>query len=83
MKHDPGERGMRKRGVWGGGLLLAAWARVRGLNKSRRSSTVPLFLKMLLERIQDLVRGVSDKRLPTLSNCYCYLTGPFSQEKVW
>ena len=29
-------------------------------------------------------RGVrSDKRPPTLANCYCYLTSPFSQEKVW
>ena len=29
-----------------------------------------------LRRIQD-----SDKRPPTLSNCYCCLTSPFSQEK--
>ena len=39
-----------------------------------------------LGRIQDSVRegGVrSDKCPPTLSNCYCYLTSPFSQEKVW
>ena len=36
-------------------------------------------------RIQDLVRGVSDKCPPTLSslsNC-CYLTSPFLPEKVW
>ena len=34
-------------------------------------------------RIQDLVTGGSDKRPPTLYNCLCYLTSPFSQEKVW
>ena len=29
-------------------------------------------------RIQDLVKGASDKLPPTLSNCYCCLTSPFS-----
>ena len=29
----------------------------------------------------NLVRGGSDKRSPTLPNCYCCLTSPCSQEK--
>ena len=35
----------------------------------------------LLGRIQDLVRGGSDKRPPTLSNGYCNLTSPFFTRK--
>ena len=31
--------------------------------------------------IQDLVKGGSDKLQPTLSNCYCCLTSPFSTRK--
>ena len=27
--------------------------------------------------------GVSNKHLPTVSNCYCFLTSPFSQEQLW
>ena len=35
-----------------------------------------------LGRIQDLVRGGSDKRPQTLSYCYCHLTSPFSTRKI-
>ena len=38
-------------------------------------------LKLTLGRIQDLVRGGSDKRPPTLSKCYCNLTSPFFRRK--
>ena len=34
-----------------------------------------------LGRIQDLTRGGSDKRPPTLYSCYCYLTSPFFTRK--
>ena len=56
------------------------------LAKSAPSNS-QLFRKILscfeyfLGRIQDLVKGGSDKLLPTLSNCYCCLTSPFFTRK--
>ena len=40
-----------------------------------------LCVKTLQGRIQDLVRGGSDKRPPLLSNCFCYLTSPVFTRK--
>ena len=39
--------------------------------------SINILFKHVLGRIQDLVKGDSDKRPPTLSNCYCCLTSPF------
>ena len=36
-----------------------------------------------LGKIEDLVRGGSDKHPPTLSNRYIVVTSPFSQENIW
>ena len=47
------------------------------------SSIITLFFykNLFLGRIQDFVRGGSDKRPLTLSNCYCCSTSPFFTRK--
>ena len=39
------------------------------------------YIAWVLGRIQDLVTWGSDKRRPSLSNCYCCLTSPFITRK--
>ena len=50
-------------------------------NKSKQSMFS--YLNMFLSGADPGFSDGGEGGCPTLSNCYCCLTSPFSQEKVW